>query len=140
MVDDKIHHHLHITLLELSDEGVDVLELAVQRINVLVVGDVVPHVRLRTLVHWGAPEYIDSQMLEIVKLGRDSRHIAPSRSRTCSCIKEGCRIDLVDDCLLPPPMLCYASVFTHVAICSGSRNGGYENVVLEYEDSEISTK
>ena len=38
MVDHEIHHELHVSFLELANELVYIFELAVERINVLVVG------------------------------------------------------------------------------------------------------
>jgi len=38
VVDDKIHHELHVPLLQFTNELIDVFQFAKQRVNVFVVG------------------------------------------------------------------------------------------------------
>jgi hypothetical protein len=38
VIDNQVHHQLHISLLELADKVVDVFETAIHWVNVLVVG------------------------------------------------------------------------------------------------------
>lgn len=41
VIDHKVHHQLHITLLQSGDEVVNVSQCAISRINVFVIGNIV---------------------------------------------------------------------------------------------------
>jgi len=75
MVHHKVHHQLHITLLEPLNELVNVPQRAILWINVLIVRDIITHVNLWAFVYWGEvrenPCYNDKvSYLEISKLRR----------------------------------------------------------------------
>ena len=52
MIDDEIHHQLHISLLELSNENVDVFVRAIDGINLLIVRNIISHIYLWGFVDW----------------------------------------------------------------------------------------
>jgi hypothetical protein len=91
VVYDKIHDKLHVALLELGDEIVDIGEGAVRRINVFVVCDIVAHVCLRAAINRAAPYDIYAQVFEVVEPLGDAGNIAPAIT---VCVKEGSWVNL----------------------------------------------
>ena len=91
VVDDQVHNQLHVTLLDLFDEIVNICQRSITRIDILIVSDVVAHISLRALVDWGHPNNIDAQIFQIIKLFRNTRHISPA---IVIGILEGRRVDL----------------------------------------------
>jgi hypothetical protein len=71
-----VHHHIHddadIALLRLRDQAVEVSQRAVLRVDVLVIGDVVPEIDLRRRIDRRKPDRIDAEPGEIVEALRDS--------------------------------------------------------------------
>ena len=51
MIDNKVHHQLHTSLLQLGLEVVQIIIGSIDGVNSLVIRYVVAHVRLGTLVH-----------------------------------------------------------------------------------------
>lgn len=67
VVHDQVHHQLHAALAQLRDQLVHVVQRAVALVDLLVVRDVVPHVRLRRLEDRRGPQHVDAQRLEVVE-------------------------------------------------------------------------
>ena len=85
--------------MQLLDELVDVVERAEERVDVLVVRDVVAVVVLRRLVDRGQPHHIHAEHREVVDVVEDPLDVAdPVAVR----VREGAGIDLVDDGAAPP--------------------------------------
>ncbi len=99
VVHDEVHHDLQAALVSLGEQLVHVLERAEQRVDVLVVGDVVAVVVLRGPVHRGQPQHVHAEICEIVEPAGDALQIADA---VAIGILEGTGIDLVDHRVSPP--------------------------------------
>ena len=74
-------------------------EVAEERVDVAVVGDVVAEVRHRRAVDRRQPERVDAEPLQVVQPRAHALEVADAVARG---VGERARIDLVDDGLLPP--------------------------------------
>jgi len=50
VVDDKIHHELHVSLLELTNEFIDIFEFAEQWVDVFVIS--LKMIRIDRVIEW----------------------------------------------------------------------------------------
>ena len=101
VVDDQVHDQLDPAVVQLLDELVDVVERAEERVDVLVVRDVVAVVVLRRRVHRGQPHHVDAEHRQVVEVPEDPLDVAdPVAVR----VGERPGIDLVDDGA-PPPLV-----------------------------------
>ena len=99
VVDDEVHDDAHAELVGASDELIKGVQIPEQRINVLIVGDVVAVVCLRGAVDRADPHDIDAEVRQIVQALMNSLQIAvPVTVR----VLERARVDLVEDGILPP--------------------------------------
>ena len=99
MVDHQIHDDAHAQLVGALDQRVEGCEIAEQRVDVAIVGNVVPVVSLRRAIDGGDPHDIDTQVGQVIEALVNSRQISdPVAVR----ILEGTRIHLVEDCVHPP--------------------------------------
>ena len=83
VVDDQLGDHAQAALVRLVHEGAEVVQRAVGRVHVLVVGDVVAVVAQRRRVERQQPDRVDAQRLHVVEplaSGRESRRC---RRRWC---------------------------------------------------------
>ena len=78
---------------------VEVVERAQPRVDVAVVGDVVPAVGERGRVERAQPDGVDAERREVVDPRRDAGEVADP---VAVAVGEAARIDLVDDGLAPP--------------------------------------
>ena len=99
MVDDQVHDEAHAPLVDTLQQAIKVGQRAEHRVDVVVVGDVVAVVRLRGGVDRREPQDIHAQGFQVVELGADALEVAEAISVG---VFEGARVDLVDDCALPP--------------------------------------
>ena len=99
VVDHQVHDELDAPLVQAGDEGVELLERAEQRVDVVVVADVVAVVRLRRPVDRGEPHHVDAEGLEVVEVGADPGEVTDP---VAVGVGEAARVDLVDDGGLPP--------------------------------------
>jgi hypothetical protein len=99
VVDDEVHHQLHVPRVQLRDQLVELLERAEERVDVVVVGNVVAVVGHRRAVDRAQPDDVDTEQLEIVQVVQDSAEVTDA---VTVAIGEAARIDLVDHGGLPP--------------------------------------
>ena len=99
VVDHEVHQQLHAAPMDVGQQLVEVLESAEQRVDVLVVADVVAVVVHRRAVDRRQPDDVDTELLEVVEVLPDADEVAdPVTGR----VGEAARVDLVDDGRAPP--------------------------------------
>jgi len=99
MVDDQIHDDLQPALMGFGEQLVHIFQCAEQRIDVLIVGDVVAVVVLRGFEDRGQPQHIHAEVGEIIEPAGDALQVADA---IAVGVLEGARIDLVDHRVRPP--------------------------------------
>ena len=99
VVDDQVHHDPQAALVRLGEQFVHVLEGAEQRVDVLVIGDVVAVVVLRGPVDRGQPQHVHAKIGQIIKTAGDALQVADA---VAVRVLEGTRVDLVDHRVGPP--------------------------------------
>ena len=99
VVDDEVHHQLHPARVQRRDQLVELLQRAEERVDVLVVGDVVAVVGHRRAVDRAQPDDVDAEQLEVVEVGQDAAEVTDP---VAVAVGEAARVDLVDDGGLPP--------------------------------------
>jgi hypothetical protein len=99
VVDDEVHDQLHAALVERLEQPVQVGQAAEERVDVLVVADVVTVVVLGRRVDRGEPQHVDAQRHEVVEVGGDAVQVADA---VAVGVGEAARVDLVDHRRLPP--------------------------------------
>ena len=99
VVDDEVHDQLHAALVESREQPVQVVQAAEQRVDGLVVADVVAVVVLGRRVDRGEPQHVDAQGHEVVEVGGDAVEVTDA---VPVGVGEAARIDLVDHRRLPP--------------------------------------
>lgn len=55
MVDDQVQHDADVSSMGLTDESLHILEGSVQGVDIFIVGNVVSHVNLGTVIHRADP-------------------------------------------------------------------------------------
>src|SRR6266536_5207170 len=81
------------------DEGFHVCDGAVWWVDSFVVGDIVAHVVLRGIVHWGDPDDVDTEIFDVVDFGDYARDIAQTIAVRV-LVRGG--VDLIDGTIFPP--------------------------------------
>ena len=99
VIENHVEDDADVVLLRFGDETVEVGEGAVLGVDVFVVGDVVAEVDLWRGVHGRDPDGVDAELLEVVEALGDAVEVADA---VAVGVLEGARVDLVDDCVLPP--------------------------------------
>ena len=99
VVDHQIHHDLQTAPVRLGEQLVHVLQRAEQRVDVLVVGDVVAVVVLRRPVDRGQPQHVHAKISQIIETAGDALQVADA---VAVRVLEGTRVDLVDHRVGPP--------------------------------------
>ena len=99
VVDHQIHHDLQTAPVRLGEQLVHVVERAEQRVDVLVVGDVVAVVVLRGPVDRGQPQHVHAKISQIIETAGDALQVADA---VAVRVLEGTRVDLVDHRVGPP--------------------------------------
>ena len=99
VVDDQIHNDPDAPLLRLADEPFHVLHGAVLRIDLPVIADIVPVVRVWGLINRTEPDSPHPQLLQVVQPADDARDIPDP---VPVGVLKASGIDLVDDRVLPP--------------------------------------
>jgi hypothetical protein len=74
LVDDDLKAQRVSTL----DQGVEIFEAPEKPVDLLVVGHVVAHVRLRRLEKWRKPDGIDTEARDVVEAAQHTRQVADS--------------------------------------------------------------
>ena len=80
-------------------QQVELGEVAEDRVDVAVVGDVVAVVVLRRGIEGAEPDAVDAELLEIRQSGADAGEIADA---VPGAVQEAADVDLVDHCVAPP--------------------------------------
>ena len=75
VVDDEVHDDLEPALVRAGDQLVDVGEATEQRVDVLVVADVVAIVVLRRLVDRRQPNHVNPQRGKVIELRDDAMDV-----------------------------------------------------------------
>ena len=99
MVDHQIHHDLQTALVRFGKQLVHILQRAEQRIDILIIGNIVAIVILRGPVDRGQPQHVHAEVGQIIETAGDALQVADA---VAVGILEGTRIDLVDDRVGPP--------------------------------------
>ena len=103
MVQDQFDDHPQSALVRLVQEGLEVLQRAVARMDVRVVRDVVPIVPERRWIHGLYPETVHPERFEIVQLRREPDEIADAVG---VAVGERLDVELVEDGVLVPQRIC----------------------------------
>ena len=99
VVDHQVHHQAHAARVQARDELVEVVEAPEERVDVLVVGNVVAVVVLRRAVGGAQPDDVHTERIEVVQAADDAGDVADA---VTARVLEGARVDLVDDGAPPP--------------------------------------
>ena len=99
MIEHKIHDDADVVLFRFRNQAVHVVEAAEDRVDILIIGDIVTVIFLRGTVNRGEPDGVDAQVLQIVQMFDDTRNITDTVSVG---ILKSLRVDLIDDCFFPP--------------------------------------
>ena len=99
VVDDQVHHELHAALVDAVEQRVEVGERAEDRVDVLIVADVIAVVVLRRRIDRREPQHVDAERREIVEPRGDARQVTDT---VTVGVGEAARVDLIDDRGLPP--------------------------------------
>jgi hypothetical protein len=102
VVDDEVGDHAKAAAVRLADEKVEVRHLAVERRDVLVVGDVIAVVPERGRVEGQEPEAVDAQVLDVVEALGETREIADA---VVVRVLERLDVHLVEDGVLVPEVI-----------------------------------
>ena len=94
VVDDEVHDQPDAALVQRGHQLVELRERAEQRVDVLVVADVVAVVVHRRAVDRREPDDVDTEPGEVVDVGEDPAEIADP---VAVGVGEAARVDLVDD-------------------------------------------
>ena len=102
VVYDKIHDELHSALMYLGKESVEILHCSEFTHDSLIVSYVIAVVIIRRIIDGAAPDGVNSERFEVVKLFDYTAEVAYS---VAVRILERSRIYLIKDRLFPPLML-----------------------------------
>ena len=99
VVDHQVHDQPHAARVQLRDQLVELRQRAEQRVDVLVVADVVAVVGLRRGVDRRQPQDVDAEVGQVVQPLQDAAEVADA---VAVGVLERAGIDLVDDGAGPP--------------------------------------
>ena len=99
VVHHEVHDELYVPAVHLAQQLVEVLHRAELGHYLLVVADVVAHVRVRRIVHRAEPHGADAEALEIVEPRDDAPQVAYA---VAVGVLKAPGIDLIKYALLPP--------------------------------------
>jgi len=99
MAQHLVDHHLQAQAMGLGQQAVEVIQVAEQRVDVAVVGDVVAEVGHGGLEERRDPDCVHAQRGDVVQALDDARQVAYSITVG---IEVAARVDLVDDGSAPP--------------------------------------
>ena len=99
VVDDELGDDAQAAAVRLDDEGAEVVERAVRRVHVLVVGDVVAVVAQRRRVERQQPDGVDAERLDVVEPLGQAAEVADA---VAVGVGVGLDVQLVDDRVAVP--------------------------------------
>ena len=102
VVGHEVDDHPQVELVRAGDQRVGVGEVAEERVDVAVVGDVVAVVVLRRGVERRDPERVHAEVAEVGQPRRDAGEVADA---VAVRVGEGTDVDLVDDGVAPPALI-----------------------------------
>src|SRR5579883_3124713 len=101
MVNHIIHDDADMALFGLLRETVKIRQGAVHGVDILVIRYVVAEIHLRRWVAWRNPDGVNTQVMQIVELGRNALQIADP---VVVAVGKAARINFVEHRVLPPLM------------------------------------
>ena len=99
VVDHQIHHDLQTALVRFGKQLVHILQRAEQRIDILIIGNIVAVVVLRRLVDRAQPHHVHAKIGQIIKTAGDAFQIADA---VAVRVLEGTRVHLIYHRVGPP--------------------------------------
>ena len=114
VVDDEVHEDLHAALVGGVEELLEQLQVAVLRVDVIVVRDVVPVVRLGRRVDGGEPDGVAPEALDVVEFLHDAPEVSDA---VAVAVLEGPAPDLIDDEVLVPAVVVFRSGSRCLFLC-----------------------
>ena len=99
MIYHEVENQAHAAGMAGFDERFNVGDCAVWWVYGFVVGDVVAHVVLWGVVHWGEPDDVDAEGADVVDFGDDAGDVAQA---VTVGVGVGGGVDLVDCAIFPP--------------------------------------
>ena len=108
MVQHQVHDDPDVALLRLPDQLFHIFQGPEHRVNVLIIGDIVPVVVLGRPVDRGEPHGVDPQIRQVIQPPDDPRDVADPVPIT---VLETSGVDLIDHRILPPFSLCSCFIF-----------------------------
>ena len=106
VVDHQLGDHPDAAFMGRFQKGLEVLEIAVERVNARVVGDVVAVVLQRRRVEGQEPDGRDPQVLQVIELLVQSLEVSVPITEA---VGESANVNLVEDGILVPERI----VFRH---------------------------
>ena len=126
VVHNQIHNDLQAALVRFGKQLIHIFHRAEQRVDILIVGDIVAVIVLRGLVDGGEPQHIHAKTCKIVKTTGDALDVA---NAVAIGILEGTRVNLIDHRIGPPWVRCGA-IGTHRVGKDGTIEIGHANKLL----------
>ncbi len=126
VVRDPVERDPHAEVVGVGDQSVELGEVAEGGVDVAVVGNVVAEVGHRRRVDRRQPQRIDAEPAEMAQLRADAGEVADA---IAICVGERARVDLVEDCGLPPSIVSgvvghgFPLVFVRRQLVRSARNG-----------------
>ena len=108
VVDDELGDDPEPEAVRFGDEAIEVLERAVARMDVLVVGDVVAVVLERRRVEREQPEAVDAEPLQVLELLRQALEVPDA---VVAAVEERTDVRLIDDGVFVPESVGHRSQF-----------------------------
>ncbi len=99
VVDHQVHHQLDAPTVHVGEQRVELLEGSEERIDGLVVADVVPVVGLGRGIDRGQPHHVDTEILQVAEFGADPTEVTDA---VAVGVGEAARVDLIDHRVTPP--------------------------------------
>src|SRR5260370_11693740 len=103
VIGNKIHDPADVAFLRFADHSVEIRERAVKWIDACIVRNVVAEIHQRRRVHRANPNRVDAEVAKVIQSGRNPVDVA---NAVAVRILEAARIDLVNNGVLPPRVLC----------------------------------
>src|SRR5260370_3617269 len=103
VIGNKIHDHADVAFLRFADHSVEIRERAVKWIDACIVRNVVAEIHQRRRVHRANPNRVEAQGAKVIQSGRNPVDVA---NAVAVRILEAAGIDLVNNGVLPPQVLC----------------------------------
>ena len=99
VIDDQLGDDAQAAAVRLFEKALEIVEVAVDRIDGAVVGDVVAVVAQRRRIERQQPEGGDAEVLQVVELFDQAGKVADA---VAVAVHEGADVDFVDDRVLVP--------------------------------------